>query len=160
MRFDDTNPTKEDEEYVDSIQQDIHWLGYEWDKLCFGSDYFGQTYRYAVELIQKGLAYVDELSAEEIKEYRGTLTTPGKPSPYRNRSIEENLRLFREMKEGRYQEEEMVLRAKIDMESPNIVLRDPVLYRILYASHHRTGDEWCIYPMYDFAHPLQDAIEE
>ncbi len=159
LRFDDTNPTKEDEEYVDSIQQDIHWLGYEWDKLCFGSDYFGQTYRYAVELIQKGLAYVDELSAEEIKEYRGTLTTPGKPSPYRNRSIEENLRLFREMKEGRYQEEEMVLRAKIDMESPNIVLRDPVLYRILYASHHRTGDEWCIYPMYDFAHPLQDAIE-
>jgi glutaminyl-tRNA synthetase len=159
LRFDDTNPTKEDVEYVESIQEDIKWLGYTWNRLCFGSDYFKQTYLYAVELIKKGLAYVDDLTAEEIKDYRGTLTTQGKESPYRNRAIEENLELFQQMKEGKFADGAKVLRAKIDMQSPNIVLRDPVIYRILHAYHHNSKNEWCIYPLYDFAHPIQDAIE-
>jgi len=154
LRFDDTNPTKEDVEYVESIQEDIKWLGYSWNRLCFGSDYL-----YAIELIKKGLAYVDDLSAEEIKDYRGTLTTQGKESPYRNRATEENLELFQQMKEGKFADGTKVLRAKIDMQSPNIVLRDPVIYRILHAYHHNSKDEWCIYPLYDFAHPIQDAIE-
>lgn len=159
LRFDDTNPTKEDVEYVESIQEDIKWLGYTWNKLCFGSDYFMQTYLYATELIKKGLAYVDDLTAEEIKNYRGTLTTQGKESPYRDRLTEENLELFQQMKEGKFADGQKVLRAKIDMQSPNIVLRDPVIYRILHAYHHNSKDEWCIYPLYDFAHPIQDAIE-
>jgi glutaminyl-tRNA synthetase len=161
LRFDDTNPVKEDVEYVDSIQEDIKWLGFSWDdRMFFASDYFGKLYDYAVELIKKGLAYVDDLTAEEIRSYRGTLTEPGKESPYRNRSVEENLELFQKMKAGEFGDGEKVLRAKIDMASPNIVMRDPVIYRIAHVSHHRTGDEWCIYPMYDFAHPLSDAIEE
>lgn len=159
LRFDDTNPAKEDTEFVDSIQQDIKWLGYNWNKLCFGSDYFHQTYLYAIELIKKGLAYVDDLTAEDIKNYRGTLVTQGVESPYRNRSVDENLELFTQMKEGKFADGEKVLRAKIDMNSPNVVLRDPVIYRILHAYHHNTKDEWCIYPLYDFAHPIQDAIE-
>ncbi|MEL7569024.1 MAG: glutamine--tRNA ligase/YqeY domain fusion protein [Eubacteriaceae bacterium] len=159
LRFDDTNPAKEDTEFVDSIQQDIKWLGYNWNKLCFGSDYFHQTYLYAIELIKKGLAYVDDLTAEDIKNYRGTLVTQGQESPYRNRGVEENLALFTQMKEGIFADGEKVLRAKIDMDSPNVVLRDPVIYRILHAYHHNTRDEWCIYPLYDFAHPIQDAIE-
>ena len=161
LRFDDTNPVKEDVEYVDSIQEDIKWLGFSWDdRMFFASDYFGKLYDYAVELIKKGLAYVDDLTAEEIRSYRGTLTEPGKESPYRNRSVEENLELFKKMKAGEFGDGEKVLRAKIDMSAPNIVMRDPVIYRIAHVSHHRTGDEWCIYPMYDFAHPLSDAIEE
>ena len=161
LRFDDTNPVKEDVEYVDSIQEDIKWLGFSWDdRMFFASDYFGKLYDYAVELINKGLAYVDDLTAEEIRSYRGTLTEPGKESPYRNRSVEENLELFQKMKAGEFGDGEKVLRAKIDMAAPNIVMRDPVIYRIAHVSHHRTGDEWCIYPMYDFAHPLSDAIEE
>ena len=161
LRFDDTNPVKEDVEYVDSIQEDIKWLGFSWDdRMFFASDYFGKLYDYAVELIKKGLAYVDDLTAEEIRSYRGTLTEPGKESPYRNRSVEENLELFQKMKAGEFADGEKVLRAKIDMAAPNIVMRDPVIYRIAHVSHHRTGDEWCIYPMYDFAHPLSDAIEE
>ena len=161
LRFDDTNPVKEDVEYVDSIQEDIKWLGFSWDdRMFFASDYFGKLYDYAVELIKKGLAYVDDLTAEEIRSYRGTLTEPGKESPYRNRSVEENLELFQKMKAGEFSDGEKVLRAKIDMAAPNIVMRDPVIYRIAHVSHHRTGDEWCIYPMYDFAHPLSDAIEE
>ncbi len=161
LRFDDTNPVKEDVEYVDSIQEDIKWLGFSWDdRMFFASDYFGKLYDYAVELIKKGLAYVDDLTAEEIRSYRGTLTEPGKESPYRNRSVEENLELFQKMKAGEFGDGEKVLRAKIDMAAPNIVMRDPVIYRIAHVSHHRTGDEWCIYPMYDFAHPLSDAIEE
>jgi len=161
LRFDDTNPVKEDVEYVDSIQEDIKWLGFSWDdRMFFASDYFGKLYDYAVELIKKGLAYVDDLTAEEIRSYRGTLTEPGKESPYRNRSVEENLELFHKMKAGEFGDGEKVLRAKIDMSAPNIVMRDPVIYRIAHVSHHRTGDEWCIYPMYDFAHPLSDAIEE
>ena len=161
LRFDDTNPVKEDVEYVDSIQEDIKWLGFSWDdRMFFASDYFGKLYDYAVELIKKGLAYVDDLTAEEIRSYRGTLTEPGKESPYRNRSVEENLELFQKMKAGEFGDGEKVLRAKIDMSAPNIVMRDPVIYRIAHVSHHRTGDEWCIYPMYDFAHPLSDAIEE
>lgn len=160
LRFDDTNPTKEDTEYVDSIQSDIKWLGFSWQKRMFyASDYFDKLYDYAVELIKKGLAYVDDLSAEEIKAYRGTLTEAGKPSPYRERSIEENLDLFARMKAGEFKDGEKVLRAKIDMASPNMVMRDTVIYRIAHATHHRTGDKWCIYPMYDFAHPLSDAIE-
>ena len=160
LRFDDTNPTKEDVEYVDSIQEDIHWLGFDWqDRKYYASDYFGKFYDYAVELIKRGLAYVDDLSAEEIKAYRGTLTEPGKESPYRNRSVEENLDLFQRMKAGEFADGEKVLRAKIDMASPNINMRDPVIYRITRAHHHHTGDEWLIYPMYDFAHPLEDAIE-
>ncbi|ORU01485.1 Glutaminyl-tRNA synthetase [Anaerovibrio sp. JC8] len=161
LRFDDTNPVKEDVEYVDSIQEDIKWLGFSWDdRMFFASDYFGKLYDYAVELIKKGLAYVDDLTAEEIRSYRGTLTEPGKESPYRNRSVEENLELFEKMKNGEFADGAKVLRAKIDMASPNIVMRDPVIYRIAHVAHHRTGDEWCIYPMYDFAHPLSDAIEE
>ncbi len=160
LRFDDTNPTKEDVEYVDSIQEDIHWLGFDWqDRKYYASDYFGKFYDYAVELIKRGLAYVDDLSAEEIKAYRGTLTEPGKESPHRNRSVEENLDLFQRMKAGEFADGEKVLRAKIDMASPNINMRDPVIYRITRAHHHHTGDEWLIYPMYDFAHPLEDAIE-
>ena len=159
LRFDDTNPTKEDVEYVESIKEDIKWLGYEWDKELYASDYFGQMFDYAVLLIKKGLAYVCDYSAEEIRDTRGSLTEPGKESPSRNRSIEENLRLFYEMKDGKYADGEKVLRAKIDMASPNMNMRDPVIYRVLRAHHHRTGDEWCIYPMYDFAHPISDAIE-
>ncbi|MCI8723661.1 MAG: glutamine--tRNA ligase/YqeY domain fusion protein [Ruminococcus sp.] len=160
MRFDDTNPTKEKVEFVDSIMEDIRWLGADWeDRLYFASDYFDQMYECAVRLIQKGRAYVCDLSAEEIRAYRGTLTEAGKDSPYRERTVEENLRLFEEMRQGAYQDGEKVLRAKIDMASPNINMRDPVIYRVARMSHHRTGDKWCIYPMYDFAHPIEDAIE-
>ena len=159
MRFDDTNPLKEDEEYVNSIKNDIEWLGFKWNNLYFASDYFDEMYNRAVLLIKKGKAYVDDLSADEIRETRGTLTEPGKESPYRNRSIEENLDLFERMKNGAFAYGEKVLRAKIDMSSPNINFRDPVIYRISHASHHNTGDKWCIYPMYSFAHPLEDAIE-
>lgn len=160
LRYDDTNPTKEDTEYVDSIEEDIKWLGFSWeDRKFYASDYFEKLYDYAVILVKKGLAYVDDLSAEEIREYRGTLTEPGKESPYRNRSVEENLDLFSRMRAGEFKDGEKVLRAKIDMASPNIVMRDTVIYRIARAHHHRTGDAWCIYPMYDFAHPLSDAIE-
>ena len=160
MRFDDTNPTKEKSEFVDSIKEDIHWLGADWeDRLFFASDYFPQMYEAAVKLIKKGKAYVCDLTAEQIREYRGTLTEPGKESPYRNRSVEENLNLFEEMKEGKYGDGEKVLRAKIDMVSPNMNMRDPVIYRVAHRTHHRTGDTWCIYPMYDFAHPIEDAIE-
>ena len=159
MRFDDTNPLKEDEEYVNSIKNDIEWLGFKWNNLYFASDYFDEMYNRAVLLIKKGKAYVDDLSADEIRETRGTLTEPGKESPYRNRSIEENLDLFERMKNGEFANGEKVLRAKIDMSSPNINFRDPVIYRISHASQHNTGDKWCIYPMYSFAHPLEDAIE-
>ena len=160
MRFDDTNPTKEKEEFVESIKKDIAWLGADWeDRLYFASDYFPQMYENAVKLIKKGKAYVCDLTADEIRAYRGTLTEPGRNSPYRERSVEENLRLFEEMKEGRYADGEKVLRAKIDMASPNINMRDPVIYRVAHMTHHRTGDRWCIYPMYDFAHPIEDAIE-
>lgn len=160
LRFDDTNPEKEDEEYVNSIQEDMKWMGFDWeDRLYYGSDYFGIIYDYAIKLIKKGKAYVCDLSADEIREYRGTLTKPGKDSPYRTRSIEENLDLFERMKNGEFPSGSKVLRAKIDMSSPNMNMRDPVLYRIQYAKHYRTGDAWCIYPMYDYAHPLQDATE-
>ena len=159
MRFDDTNPLKEDEEYVNSIKEDVQWLGFEWSNLYFASDYFDEMYEKAVLLIKKGKAYVDDLSADEIRETRGTLHAPGKESPYRNRSVEENLDLFERMKNGEFANGEKVLRAKIDMSSPNINFRDPVIYRISHASHHNTGDKWCIYPMYSFAHPLEDAIE-
>ena len=160
LRFDDTNPTKEKEEFVDSIKEDVAWLGADWgDRLYFASNYFPQMYEAAVKLIKKGKAFVCQLSAEEIREYRGTLTEPGKNSPYRDRSIEENLRLFEEMKEGKYEDGSMVLRARIDMASPNINMRDPVIYRVAHMTHHNTGDDWCIYPMYDFAHPIEDAIE-
>lgn len=159
LRFDDTNPAKEDEEFVEGIKKDIEWLGYHPKNVFYGSDYFEQTYELAVELIKKGLAYVCDLNQQEISEYRGTLTEPGKNSPYRNRSVEENLQLFENMKNGMYKEGEKVLRAKIDMAHPNINMRDPVLYRIIYTKHHRQGNKWCIYPMYDFAHPLQDSIE-
>jgi len=159
LRFDDTNPSKEDVEYVESIKEDVAWLGYKWDKLCFASDYFTIMYQCAENLIKKGLAYVCDLSAEEIREYRGTLTEPGKESPYRNRSVEENLDLFRRMRDGEFPDGSKVLRAKIDMASPNMNMRDPVIYRILRAHHHRTGDKWCIYPMYDFAHPIEDMVE-
>ena len=160
MRFDDTNPTKEKVEFVDSIKADVEWLGAEWNgDVLFASDYFPQMYEAAVKLIKKGKAYVDDLSAEEIRKYRGTLTEPGKESPYRNRSVEENLQLFEEMKEGKYADGTKVLRAKIDMASPNINMRDPVIYRVAHMTHHRTGDKWCIYPMYDYAHPIEDAIE-
>jgi glutaminyl-tRNA synthetase len=160
MRFDDTNPTKEEVEYVESIMEDVRWVGFDWgDRLNYASDYFGQLYDWAVELIQKGKAYVCSLNADEIREYRGTLTEPGKDSPYRNRSVEENLDLFGRMKDGEFKEGEHVLRAKIDMTSPNINLRDPVIYRIRHESHHRTGDKWCIYPMYDYTHGLSDSIE-
>ena len=160
MRFDDTNPTKEKTEFVDSIMEDIKWLGADWgDHLYFASDYFDQMYECAVKLIKKGKAFVCDLSPEEMREYRGTLKEPGKESPYRNRSVEENLRLFEEMKAGKYKDGEKVLRAKIDMASPNINMRDPIIYRVAHMSHHNTGDKWCIYPMYDFAHPIEDAIE-
>ena len=160
MRFDDTNPTKEKTEFVDSIKADIQWLGADWkDHLYYASDYFPQMYEAAVKLIKKGKAFVCDLSAEEIREYRGTLTEPGKESPYRNRSVEENLDLFERMKNGEFEDGSKVLRAKIDMESPNINMRDPVIYRVAHMHHHRTGDTWCIYPMYDFAHPIEDAIE-
>ena len=159
LRFDDTNPLKEDQEYVDSIKEDVSWLGYEWDALHYASNYFDEMYERALLLIKKGLAYVDDLSADEIREYRGTLTEPGKESPYRARTVEENLDLFERMKNGEFADGTKVLRAKIDMASPNLNLRDPVLYRVSHASHHNTGDTWCIYPMYDFAHPLEDAIE-
>jgi len=160
LRFDDTNPVKEDVEYVESIKHDVQWLGFHWDgEVRYSSDYFDQLYHYAIELIQKGLAYVDELSADEIREYRGTLTQPGKNSPYRDRTIDENLSLFNKMKNGGFEEGKACLRAKIDMASPFIVMRDPVLYRIKFANHHQTGDTWCIYPMYDFTHCISDAIE-
>jgi glutaminyl-tRNA synthetase len=160
LRFDDTNPTKEEVEYVESIQEDVRWLGFDWeDRLYFASDYFEQLYQYAVHLIKNGKAYVDDLTADEIREYRGTLIAPGKESPYRTRSMEENLDLFQRMRSGEFPNGARVLRAKIDMASPNLNMRDPVLYRILHAEHHRTGDQWCIYPMYDYAHPISDAIE-
>lgn len=160
LRFDDTNPLKEDTEYVESIKEDVRWLGFQWDKLLFASDYFDRMIECAFTLIKKGKAYVCDLSAEEIREYRGTLTKPGKESPYRNRSVEENLMLFQEMIDGKYKDGEKVLRAKIDMASPNINMRDPVIYRIAQATHHNTGDKYCVYPMYDYAHPLEDAFEE
>jgi len=159
LRYDDTNPGKEDVEYVDSIEADVKWLGFNWTERLFASDYFEKMYQCAVELIKKGKAYVCELTAEEMKEYRGTLTEPGKESPSRNRSIEDNLKLFDEMRNGKHADGEMVLRAKIDMSSPNINLRDPIIYRIAHQTHHNTGDAWCIYPMYDYAHPIEDAIE-
>lgn len=161
LRFDDTNPTKEEVEYVESIKNDIRWLGYDWeDREFYASDYFDQLYAWAVKLIEKGKAYVDDLSAEQIREYRGTLTEPGRESPYRNRSVEENLDLFERMRQGEFPDGSRVLRAKIDMASGNLNMRDPVLYRILHESHHRTGDKWCIYPMYDFAHGQSDSIEK
>ena len=159
LRMDDTNPAKEDMSYVEAIKRDISWLGYEWDKLTFGSDYYEQTYRYAVELIEKGLAYVCDLSPEQIREYRGTLTQPGKNSPYRERSVKENLELFEKMKNGCFPDGACVLRAKIDMSSPNMNMRDPVIYRICRMEHYRTGNKWIIYPMYEIAHPIQDALE-
>ena len=159
LRFDDTNPAKEDVEYVESIQEDVAWLGFKWDALLYASDYFEQLYDFAVSLIRRGLAYVDSLSADQIRAYRGTLTTTGKNSPYRDRSVEENLDLFARMRAGEFPDGAHVLRAKIDMESPNLNMRDPALYRIRHASHHRTGDAWAIYPMYDYAHPISDALE-
>lgn len=159
LRFDDTNPTKEDTEFVESIKEDVRWLGYSWSRLCYASDYFDQFYRWAIDLIRAGKAYVDSQSPEEIRETRGTLTVPGKESPYRNRSIEENLELFDKMRQGAFEEGACVLRAKIDMSHPNLNMRDPVMYRILKRPHHRTGDKWCIYPLYDFAHGYEDAIE-
>ncbi len=159
LRFDDTNPEKESVEFMEAIERDVHWLGFEWGRLCYASDYFGQLYDYAVQLIQKGKAYVDSLSAEQIREYRGTLTEPGKESPDRQRSIEENLDLFARMKAGEFEDGSYVLRAKIDMASPNINMRDPTLYRIRRVHHQRTGDDWCLYPMYDYTHCISDAIE-
>ena len=159
LRYDDTNPVKEDMEYVNSIEEDVKWLGFNWEKRLWASDYFDTMYEAAVSLIKQGKAFVCDLTGEEIKEYRGTLTAPGKESPYRNRSIQENLQLFEEMKAGKYKDGEKVLRAKIDMASPNVLLRDPTMYRIKHMHHHRAGDKWCIYPMYDFQHPVQDAIE-
>ena len=159
LRYDDTNPVKEDMEYVNSIEEDVKWLGFQWDERLWASDYFDKMYEAAVELIKQGKAFVCDLNAEQIREYRGTLKEPGKESPYRNRTVEENLALFEEMREGKYADGEKVLRAKIDMSSSNINMRDPVIYRIAHATHHNTGDKWCIYPMYDFAHPIEDAIE-
>jgi glutaminyl-tRNA synthetase len=160
LRFDDTNPSKEDQEYIDSIIEDVHWLGFDWDdRMYFASDYFGKTFELACRLIEMGLAYVCDLSAEEVRLYRGTLTGPGRESPYRNRSVGENLDLFRRMRAGEFEDGSRTLRARIDMASPNLNMRDPVIYRILRATHHRTGDEWCIYPMYDFAHPISDSLE-
>jgi len=161
LRFDDTNPTKEEDEYVKAIIKDVHWLGFDWeDRLFYASDYFDQMYDYAVQLILSGKAYVDDLSADAIREYRGTLTDPGRESPHRNRSVEENIDLFERMRVGEFDNGSRVLRAKIDMASPNLNMRDPVIYRILHASHHRTGNKWCIYPMYDWAHGIEDSIEE
>ncbi|MEG0291859.1 MAG: glutamine--tRNA ligase/YqeY domain fusion protein [Anaerovoracaceae bacterium] len=159
LRYDDTNPVKEDIEYVDSIEEDVKWLGFQWDNRLWASDYFDEMYDCAVQLIKEGKAFVCDLSFEEMREYRGTLKEPGKESPYRNRTVEENLKLFEEMKDGKYEDGSKVLRAKINMASPNMNMRDPVIYRIAHASHHNTGDKWCIYPMYDFAHPIEDAIE-
>jgi glutaminyl-tRNA synthetase len=159
LRFDDTNPEKEEQEYVDSIIKDVHWLGFEWDGLHYASDYFDQLYEWAIKLINDGNAYVDDLSAEEIRKYRGTLTEPGKDSPHRNRTVKENLDLFERMRKGEFPDGSRVLRAKIDMASPNLNMRDPVMYRILHAEHHRTGNKWCIYPMYDFAHGQSDSVE-
>jgi len=160
LRFDDTNPEKESQEYIDAIKQDVEWLGYEWaDDVRYASDYFDQLYAFAEELIEKGKAYVCALNAEQMAEYRGSLKEPGKNSPYRDRPVEESLQLFRDMRDGKFQNGELVLRAKIDMASPNINLRDPILYRIRYADHHQTGSKWCIYPMYDFTHPISDALE-
>lgn len=159
LRLDDTNPTKEDTEYVDAIKEDINWLGFQWDNLYYASDYFDFLFECAIKLIKKGKAFVCELTPERMREYRGTLTEPGKESPYRNRSIEENLDLFMRMSKGEFPEGSKVLRAKIDMASPNLNMRDPIIYRIMFAHHHRTGDKWCVYPMYDFAHPLSDAVE-
>ncbi len=160
LRFDDTNPEKEETEYVDSIKESINWLGYKWDSLFYASDYFEQLYQWAIQLIKAGKAYVDDLSAEEIRKHRGTLTEPGKDSPYRNRTIEENLDLFERMRAGEFPDGSRVLRAKIDMASPNLNMRDPVMYRILHAEHHRTGNKWCIYPMYDYAHGQSDSLEK
>src|SRR5436305_15215197 len=159
LRFDDTNPTKEDVEYVDAIKEDVAWLGFAWNAELYASDYFERLYQFAVGLIKQGHAYVDSLSADKIRQYRGTLTEPGRNSPYRDRPIEENLDLFTRMRAGEFPDGAHVLRAKIDMASPNLNMRDPTLYRIRHASHHRTGGAWCIYPMYDFAHPLSDALE-
>ncbi len=160
LRFDDTNPEKEEQEYVDSIMADVRWLGFEWDRLCYASDYFGQLYKWAVQLIKAGKAYVDDLSVEEVREHRGNFTEPGKDSPYRNRSVEENLDLFERMKQGEFPDGSRVLRAKIDMAAANLNMRDPVMYRILHAAHQRTGDAWCIYPMYDYAHGQSDSLEQ
>ena len=160
LRFDDTNPTTEDVEYVEAIQGDIRWLGFEWSALYYASDYFEQLFQYAIKLIEKGIAYVDSLSEEQAREYRGNYYVKGKPSPYRDRSVAENLDLFKRMRAGEFKEGEHVLRAKIDLNSQNMNMRDPILYRIRYAPHHRTGTKWCIYPMYDYAHPLSDAIEK
>jgi glutaminyl-tRNA synthetase len=159
LRFDDTNPTKEDVEYVDAIQEDVRWLGFDWAAMLYASDYFELLYKYAEQLIRDGKAYIDSLSADEIREYRGTLTEPGRNSPFRDRSVEENLDLFRRMRAGEFPDGAHVLRARIDMASPNINMRDPTLYRIRHAAHHRTGDDWVIYPTYDYAHPISDAIE-
>src|SRR5699024_4488427 len=159
LRFDDTNPTKEDEEFVDAIQEDIRWMGFHWDHVFFVSDYFDTCYELAVKLIKKGVAYVCDLSKDEMREYRGTLTEPGRNSPWRDRSVEENLDLFERMKNGEFPDGSHTLRAKIDMASPNMNMRDPAIYRIVHAHHHRQGDKWCIYPLYDFAHPIQDALE-
>ncbi len=159
LRFDDTNPVKEEDEYVDAIKEDVAWLGFDWGKSLFASDYFDQLHQWAIKLIKKGKAYVDSQSAEEMRINRGTLTEPGTNSPYRERSVEENLDLFEKMKNGDFPDGSHILRAKIDMASPNMNLRDPAMYRILHASHHRTGDKWCIYPMYDFAHGQEDSIE-
>ena len=160
LRFDDTNPEKEEQEYVDAIEADVRWLGFDWERLCYASDYFDQLYEWAIKLIKNGKAYVDDLSADQIREYRGTLTQPGKESPYRNRSVEENLDLFERMRKGEFPDGSRVLRAKIDMSSPNLNMRDPVMYRILHAEHHRTGNKWPIYPMYDYAHGQSDSIEK
>lgn len=159
LRYDDTNPVKEDMEYVQAIEEDVRWLGFQWDERLWASDYFDKMYEFAIRLIKKGKAFVCDLNADQIREYRGTLKAPGKESPYRNRSVEENLKLFEEMKDGKYADGEKVLRAKIDMASPNINMRDPVIYRISHAAHHNTGSRYCIYPMYDYAHPIEDAIE-
>ena len=159
LRYDDTNPVKEDVEYINAIEEDVRWLGFQWDERLWASDYFETMYQGAVELITKGKAYVCELTPDEMRAYRGTLKEPGKESPYRNRSVEENLRLFEDMREGKYEDGALVLRAKIDIASPNINMRDPIIYRIAHATHHNTGDQWCIYPMYDYAHPIEDAIE-
>jgi len=159
LRFDDTNPTKEDVEYVDSIKEDVHWLGFDWAGEHYASDYFEQLYEWAIVLIKKGLAYVDDQTQEEIRLTRGTVNQPGKESPWRNRSIDENVDLFRRMRAGEFKDGEKVLRAKIDMGHPNMLLRDPILYRILHTDHHRTGDKWCIYPMYDYAHGQSDSLE-
>jgi glutaminyl-tRNA synthetase len=160
LRFDDTNPLKENIQYIQAIKDDIHWLGYQYDNICYTSEYFSQLYQYAKQLIQNGLAYVDHLTKEEIREYRGSLTKPGKNSPYRNRTVEENITLFKKMKKGEFSEGEVCLRAKIDMKSASVIMRDPVIYRIIFAEHHQTKNKWCIYPMYDFAHCISDAIEE